>query len=628
VRLRSLRLAPGSLRRAGFAGLGIVGLAWILAPWIGVDTYWLIQLVMIAVITLIVSGLNLSYGHAGELSLGQVAMFAVGAYLTGYMALHGLNDLALTLVCAAAAAALIGVVSGVPGLRLGGWSLAMVSFFLVLLIPDFVSIFQGETGGYTGMYGIPEPELFGFGLSTHVFYVASVAIAIAGLAAMRNLVVSRHGDALRVLRESPALARSIGISVFRTKLFAYAMGAVPAGIAGVLFAYLERFVGPDTFSFSFSVAIIAASILGGSESIYGAAFGAALLEVGPLQANLFENYSLLVYGTFLVVGGVLLRGGVARVGTTLVRRYLTRGDDAPALADQPTGGLGHHGAPPSTRIGDLGTLPGQAVAVDDVAIAFGGVRALDGVTLRAAPGRITAIIGSNGSGKTTLLNLVSGFLRATRGQIHVGARRVDGLRPHLIARAGVSRTFQTPIVPRSMSCVAVVGVARYVRPSLSVLATILRLPSSRRVHAADRAEATRCLDILGLGAYADVEATQLPLGSRRLVEMARALVTRPAVVLLDEPASGLERTEVSALGELLTAVAAAGGTVVLVEHNFRFVIDIADYVYVLDRGTVIAAGVPAEIERAPAVIASYLGGELTLDAPAVARAAADRDEGI
>jgi branched-chain amino acid transport system permease protein len=179
-----------------------------------------------------------------------------------------------------------------------------------------------------------------------------------------------------------------------------------------------------------------------------------------------------------------------------------------------------------------------------------------------------------------------------------------------------------------MSCVAVVGVARYVRPSLSVLATILRLPSSRRVHAADRAEATRCLDILGLGAYADVEATQLPLGSRRLVEMARALVTRPAVVLLDEPASGLERTEVSALGELLTAVAAAGGTVVLVEHNFRFVIDIADYVYVLDRGTVIAAGVPAEIERAPAVIASYLGGELTLDAPAVAHSTIDGDEGV
>jgi branched-chain amino acid transport system permease protein len=137
----------------------------------------------------------------------------------------------------------------------------------------------------------------------------------------------------------------------------------------------------------------------------------------------------------------------------------------------------------------------------------------------------------------------------------------------------------------------------------------------------------RYLDILGLGASADVEATQLSLGSRRLVEMARALVTKPAVVLLDEPASGLERAEVNALGELLTAVASAGGTVVLVEHNFRFVIDIADYVYVLDRGTVIAAGVPSEIEHAPAVIASYLGGELALDstAPGPAPSAPDGD---
>ncbi len=198
----------------------------------------------------------------------------------------------------------------------------------------------------------------------------------------------------------------------------------------------------------------------------------------------------------------------------------------------------------------------------------------------------------------------------------MGDRRIDGLRPHLIARAGVSRTFQTPIVPRSMSSVAVVGSARYVRPSLSVVAAILRLPSSRAVHAADRVLAVRYLDILGLGALADVEATQLSLGSRRLVEMARALVTEPAVVLLDEPASGLERAEVQALGDVLQAVAGAGGTVVLVEHNFRFVMDIADYVYVLDRGVVIAAGAPAEIERSPAVIASYLGGELALDVAA------------
>ncbi len=142
----------------GFAAAGLVAVAWLLAPWIGVDTYWLIQLVMIAVITLIVSGVNLSYGHAGELSLGQVAMFAVGAYLTGYMAIHGLNDLALTLVCAAAAAAVIGVASGVPGLRLGGWSLAMVSFFLVLLVPDFVSIFPGRPAATPACTASPAPS--------------------------------------------------------------------------------------------------------------------------------------------------------------------------------------------------------------------------------------------------------------------------------------------------------------------------------------------------------------------------------------------------------------------------------------------------------------------------------------
>ncbi len=305
---------------------------WVGAPWIGIDTYWTIQLGHIAVLTLIVSGLNLSYGYAGELSLGQVAMFAVGAYLAGYMALNGVNDLALCIVCAALAACLIGIASGVPGLRLGGWALAMVSFFLVLLVPNVVAIFSTQTGGYTGLYGIPVPKLFGIALSAHAFHVTVVVVTLAWLLFMRNFMVSRHGNAFRVLRESPSLASSIGISVSRVKLLAYAVGAIPAGIAGAIFAYQDRFVGPESFSFSFSVAIIGASILGGPESVYGAVAGAALFQIGPLQANSFQKYSLLVYGLFLLVAGVLFRNGIAGLGRRLAARAGVA-DGAPRTRD-------------------------------------------------------------------------------------------------------------------------------------------------------------------------------------------------------------------------------------------------------------------------------------------------------
>ena len=438
-------------------------------------------------------------------------MYAVGAYVTGYMALNGLNDLLLTGLCAGVAAMLIGVASGVPGLRLAGWSLAMVSFFLVLLIPNVVNIFSAQTGGYTGMYGIPAPKLFGYNLSTNAFYLCIALTTIVWLSVMRNVIVSRHGHALRVLRASPVLASSLGIAVHRVKLFAYAAGAVPAGIAGMLFAYTERYIGPNTFDFSLSVAVIAASILGGAESIYGAVVGAVLLQLGPLKANSFQNYSLLVYGLFLVVGGILFRGGIAGIGKRVLAYAL-------ASSEEPT-----RGSSRSESIMTFKNLPGQAVVAEDIGMHFGGNRALDQVNLVAAPCSVTAVIGSNGSGKTTLLNLVSGFLRPTSGQILMGGRRIDKLGPHKIARAGISRTFQTPIIPRSMSARDVVAVARYMRPYVGVVPTLVRSRRFRLVRAEDMKEAESLLGALELRGIADTEGTQLPLGSRRLVELARAL---------------------------------------------------------------------------------------------------------
>jgi branched-chain amino acid transport system permease protein len=585
------RTLPWACTRGRGILLALIALAWMVAPWIGVSAYWVTQLSLMAILTLIVSGLNLSYGYAGELSLSQVFMFAVGAYVAGYQALHGPNDLFLAVVCGAAAAGLVGIVIGIPGLRLGGWALAMVSFFVVLLIPSLVEVFPSWTGGYGGLFDLPTPDIFGIALTGNELYIITVAVTLGWLAVFRNLVVSRHGNALRVLRQSTILASSLGIPVYRIKLFAYVIGALPAGMAGAFFAYNERLVSDTAFTFTFAIAIIASSILGGAESVYGAVLGSVLLEVLTFQTGSFQTYSLIVYGAFLVAGGVLLRGGAATVGRRLVARW------APAIRV----------APSEAPRAEEAARRGGAIEVHGVDKSFGGLAALVGVSMRAEPGQVTAIIGTNGSGKTTLVNLISGFLRPDRGEIFLDGTRIDGKRPHRVAAAGVGRTFQTPLIPTSMTSLDAVAIARYTRPRIGGLRSVVRTRRFRAIRAEDHRLGLDYLELVGLNGQVSANAATLPLGSRRLLEVARALVTQPRAVLLDEPASGLERGEVDNLHRVLRDVKERGTAVVLIEHNFRFVMDIADRVYVFDQGRIIAEGSPSEVESSPAVVQSFLG---------------------
>ena len=238
---------------------------------------------------------------------------------------------------------------------------------------------------------------------------------------------------------------------------------------------------------------------------------------------------------------------------------------------------------------------------------FGGVRALDGVNLTAEPGKITAILGANGAGKTTLLNAVSGFVRADEGTVFLGDRQLSGLSPHQVNRLGVSRTFQTPIIPRTMSGVEVVESGRLGLGRTRLFSPLLRLPQFRRERNEDRRTAMVALSFVGLAAAAQQDAQSLPLGARRLLEVARAVAREPGVMLLDEPAAGLDAEGRSELDSLMCRTRDAGGTVVIVEHNVNFVLGIADHVHVMERGRVLASGTPDEIRINPEVIASYLG---------------------
>jgi branched-chain amino acid transport system permease protein len=569
----------------------------LVAPWFGIGIYWNQEIVLTVALALMVSGLNLSLGYAGELALGQVFVYAVGAYVSGNVALHFSSDLFLCLLVAIAAALVIGVVSGIPGLRLGGWALAMTSFFLVLLIPDLVNIFQTYSGGTIGLLGIPPLTFFGHPLDANQYYVFAVVVGILWFAVFRNLVISRHGPALLVLRQSPVLASSLGIPVRQLKLKAYALGAVPCGIAGVLFGNLNHFISPSNpgpFTITTTFAVLAASVLGGPTSVYGAVVGAAILQLGPLRLTSFQQYSDAVDGAFLVLFGVLLSGGLSGICSGWLARL------RPAAKDGATGAV------PGRR-SLRAALSGETLEVDSVAKRFGGNTALSGVSLRAEPGRVTALIGPNGSGKTTLLNMICGFYSLDGGSISVGGTPINGRRPHQVARAGVVRTFQTPIIPKGLTVAETVATGRYATAYTPMPVAVLRLPAHWRALRADARAVDDALGVAGIAHLAGEDAVSQPLGIRRLIEVARVVAADPRVVLFDEIASGLDDDEVRDLSAVMRELAAAGTTVVLVEHNFGLVLEVADEIYVLANGAVVASGPPAEIASHPAVLREYLG---------------------
>ena len=572
-----------------------VGVVLLFMPFLGMSYGMTRQVMLSLMLALIVSGLNLNLGYAGELAMGHIAMYAAGAYTAGLISKAGVTEIWIQLIAGALVALGVGLISGIPGLRLGGWSLAMTSFFLILLVPDILSIFKESTGGRNGLTGIVPPTLFGQLMSEKQYYLLVVVVTIVWFACMRNIVVSRHGTALRVLKQSPVLASSVGISVFRMKLTAYALGSLPAGLAGVLFANLDMYISPEAFTFTVAMTVLAASVFGGSASIYGALIGAAVLQFGMNQATNFQEYGLIITGLFLLFGGVLFSGGIAGLGQKLVRKL-------DKLARERVGSQ----LVPAAKA-EVAPIQGARLMVESISKSFGGNQALSQVSVEAKPGAVTAIIGPNGSGKTTLLNMISGYYSTDEGSIALDAEEIHGLSSYRVARAGVSRTFQTPNIPEKLSVIEAVEAGRYATERVSILQAILRTPKFKRIRREDRLEAERVLNLVGLGEQRDSDADALPLGNRRLLEVARSLIGAPKVILLDEVASGLDEDELDVLADLVNRLRDAGLTVVIVEHNFQLVLRLADEIYVLAQGTVMAHGTPAEIERNPRVMEEYLG---------------------
>ena len=592
---------PGALKALRFGWTVPLAAAALiaLAPSLGASPLLQRQLLLAAIYGLLVVGFNLGFGYGGQLALGQVAVFAGGAYTTAILYQHGHAELTLAALVSVGVAAVLGLVTGIPGLRFAEWAIALVAFFLVDLVPHVVNLFSGQTGGVLGIPGVLGPKLFGVQLSNHGFYVVAVVASALCFLLFRNLVHSRYGHGLLVLKGGTPVARSLGLSPFRMRLSAYVIASLPAGLAGALYAYYSTFVQADFFSFSVATLLIAASVVGGVTSVWGAPIAAAILVIGPERASAFQKYSVFAYGVILMLAGVGLAGGLAGIGRTLLRRAThgaagrSVGDDVAELEL------------PEERASLA--IAGQTLTTKGVTKRFGGVEALRGVDFEAKAGEVTGILGANGAGKTTLLNVISGLYSVDRGETRLGDRVISGLRSERIARAGVARTFQTPQVAEELTVLDVVTSARIGKRWVSPLEIALRAPRYWIVRRDEVARARAALAFVGLDGMEHQLARELPLGHRRLLEVARSIAAEPSVILLDEPAAGLDPPALENLRDVLDRMRKSGATVVLIEHNVPFVLDVADSVYVMDLGSVIAKGKADTIRTDERVIASYLG---------------------
>lgn len=543
------------------------------------DVLWLY--IMVAI------GLNMSLGYAGEFALGQVFVMAAGAYGAGMLSSHLGWDVWATIPAALLVSAIVGIIVHLPGLRLAGWTLAFVGFLTIIVLPELLVMGESWTGGEDGLLGIHGVGLGGTVAPSWVIYEVVLGCTLLTWLAQRNLVKSGWGLRLRGLRDSPRGAEAAGVSITRTKVAAYVMSAVPAGLAGALQVHVNQFVDPSSFGFNLLALLLAGVILGGRGSLWGAVIGTGVLQAFSLWVGPFSEYNTLILGLALLIVITVFPRGLMPTLTALLERRTgaaqRRGsmretsDRAGLPAFAPRASTAHEGEPQ------------DVLRATGIVRSFGGNRALDGVDIRLRPGRMVGLIGPNGSGKTTFINAVTGFLAADAGHIEIEGVRVDRRGANAIARMGVARTFQVPQLIDEVSVrenveVGLVGMQRQ-----NALGAMLRTPGFRRAERERARRARAVCEWLGFDENAiDSPAGQLPLGLKRIVEIGRAVVAEPSLICLDEPAAGLNPAEIEWLGVILDQLRTRGHTILLVEHNVGFVVAHCDEVYLLENGAVSA----------------------------------------
>ncbi|WP_407177370.1 ABC transporter permease subunit [Bradyrhizobium sp. STM 3562] len=578
-------------RTAPFAAIAAVA---VILPLVGND-YWAVIASRAAIYWVLVAGLNLIVGFAGQLAIGYVALLTLGAYVTSVLAAGNVlpaMPLPICFVAAAFTGGVFGVIVGLPALRLRTFYFAISTLGFATIVTQIALAWQSVTGGGIGLPGPEFPAPINTPWGFYAFCLAAAALATWISA---NVAHSRFGRALVAIRDADVAAEANGISKAKLLVPVFLLGGAMAAIAGGLFATLQTYITPDAFTFDLSILFFIAILIGGRGSILGPLLGTVLLTILPEIAAPLASWSTFLYAVLLLVIVLVVPGGIADVLDFKNRHALTSGR---AIVPRP-----------SLLPGVFAHRPeAETLTLQNIVLTFGGVRALAGLDLQIKPGEVHGLIGPNGSGKTAALNVISGYYAPRQGEARIGDRLLPPARPELRAALGIARTFQTPRIVGEETVLENVMIGGTVSGRAGFLATLLALPGRGRDERDLTARAMRALETVGLEALAEVRANRLQHSELRFVEIARALMLAPSVLLLDEPAAGLSPDEIERLGALITEISKQGTAVLLVEHHSDLIFAICQEVTVLNQGRVLAQGTPADIRSHKEVISAYLGG--------------------
>ncbi|MBV8615098.1 MAG: branched-chain amino acid ABC transporter ATP-binding protein/permease [Acetobacteraceae bacterium] len=601
-------------------------------------------------------GLNIVVGFAGLLDLGYAAFFAIGAYTYGILnsfqlhpawsdawlplqtlgivskmagesggdVVHFTLSFWLALPLAAVIAAISGVLFGAPTLRLRGDYLAIVTLGFGEIVPIVFRNAERLTNGAAGLNGIAAPSVFGhsFGVNATPYYYVAVGLVALLVFVSARLRDSRVGRAWMAIREDEIAAGAMGVNRTRYKLLAFAIGAAFAGMTGVFYVAKLQTATPDMFGFPVSVMILVMIVFGGIGSIWGVVVGAMFLQL--LQSWWLQDLTGWLNAAGQAIGSewlshvdlvpsIELIFGVILVFMMLFRRQgLIPAYRAPAALTYEQQNATVQRGQGEIRLSAVGgTAPSGevALAARGVTVRFGGLVALNGVDIEVPQGGVVAVIGPNGSGKSTLFNVMTGLVPADSGSIRFHGEEILGLPDHAILRKGIARTFQNIRLFPNLSIMQNVLIGQHARLRTGAIAAVLHPPWSRREESAARAWVMEILSIFGnrLTPRVDQAVSGLSYANRRRTEIARALASRPRLLLLDEPTAGMNPAETLELAEQIRGLKQLGLTVLLIEHKLDVVTALADTVYVLDHGEVIAKGRPEEVRRNDEVLRAYLG---------------------
>jgi len=588
--------------------LGAVAVAAV-AAWLlpyGLGSY-AIHIVDIAIIfALLAMGLGLAMGIAGQINLAQVAFFGVSAYAVAILTAKSGFGFWPAAVIAILITVAVGLLVGVPALRMQSHYLGIVTLGLALAFTNWVTNAE-LSGGAEGLSGIPVPPMFGIDLfSEYLYYYLEIVVFAVALVFGLFVVRTPIGRRMRAMRDDPLAAGAVGVEIPQLRMLAFAIASVYGGLAGVLYAGLIRYVAPETFSLANMFLLLAMVIIGGRQSLYGCVVGAVGLTLVREALVEFATFAQLAFGAIVVLMVVFAPTGLAGIPAR-IRQVATRGRSTLARAQlQPFDSTSHMVSSPAA---DAPVL----LEIQDVTMRFRGLTALSGVSLTVREGEIHGIVGPNGSGKTTLFNVISGIYRATAGRVVLDSTVVSRKRPYELSLLGVARTFQ------NLRLFSTLTVRENVLVSLDRTRTrwawryALWPIGVWRADVGLRARADAILAQFGLAEFADAIPSALPYGIQRRVEIARAMGGLPKVLLLDEPAAGLNAGEVDQLAQIVRAIRGGGVTVVIIEHNMGLVMSLCEQITVLANGAIIAAGTPAQVVADPAVIEAYLGDASIMD---------------